>query len=147
MKIENSTAYHRWEVAEMVGICKRNGYIQPTAYQGIYNAIHRGVEPELFPALRKFGIAFYEFNPRAFCYLFRPLSPPSTIYSIFPSQSRAVSSLTATPPRTTSPRPGRVSIRNVSRGRSSTCLIISALNTQAKFRSELPQPILEACLL
>ncbi|KDQ59547.1 hypothetical protein JAAARDRAFT_33126 [Jaapia argillacea MUCL 33604] len=52
-----------WEVAEMVGICKANGYIQPTAYQGIYNAIHRNVEPELFPCLRKFGISFYEFNP------------------------------------------------------------------------------------
>ncbi|KAJ6465205.1 Aldo/keto reductase [Mycena vitilis] len=57
--------YMAWEVAEMVGICKRHGYIQPTAYQGIYNAIHRGVEPELLPALRKFGIAFYEFNPLA----------------------------------------------------------------------------------
>ncbi|KAJ7330430.1 Aldo/keto reductase [Mycena albidolilacea] len=57
--------YMAWEVAEMVGICKQNGYIQPTAYQGVYNAIHRGVEPELFPALRKFGIAFYEFNPLA----------------------------------------------------------------------------------
>ncbi|KIP06781.1 hypothetical protein PHLGIDRAFT_19377 [Phlebiopsis gigantea 11061_1 CR5-6] len=55
--------YMSWEVAEMVGICKANGYIQPTAYQGIYNAIHRNVEPELFPCLRKFGIAFYEFNP------------------------------------------------------------------------------------
>lgn len=55
--------YMAWEVAEIVGICKANGYIQPTAYQGIYNAMHRGVEPELFPCLRKFGIAFYEFNP------------------------------------------------------------------------------------
>ncbi|KAI0702745.1 Aldo/keto reductase [Earliella scabrosa] len=55
--------YMSWEVAEIVGICKANGYIQPTAYQGIYNAIHRKVEPELFPCLRKFGIAFYEFNP------------------------------------------------------------------------------------
>lgn len=27
--------------------------------------MHRKVEPELFPCLRKFGIAFYEFNPRA----------------------------------------------------------------------------------
>ncbi|OBZ74930.1 Aflatoxin B1 aldehyde reductase member 3 [Grifola frondosa] len=52
-----------WEVAEIVGICKANGYIQPTAYQGLYNAIHRKVEPELFPCLRKFGISFYEFNP------------------------------------------------------------------------------------
>ncbi|KAJ7173420.1 Aldo/keto reductase [Mycena filopes] len=57
--------YAAWEVAEIVGICKQHGYVQPTAYQGLYNAIHRGVEPELFPALRKFGIAFYEFNPLA----------------------------------------------------------------------------------
>ncbi|KZT05022.1 Aldo/keto reductase [Laetiporus sulphureus 93-53] len=55
--------YMSWEVAEIVQICKTNGYIQPTAYQGIYNAIHRKVEPELFPCLRKYGISFYEFNP------------------------------------------------------------------------------------
>ncbi|KAI0084291.1 Aldo/keto reductase [Irpex rosettiformis] len=55
--------YQAWEVAEMVQICKYNGYIQPTAYQGIYNAIHRRVEPELFPCLRKYGISFYEYNP------------------------------------------------------------------------------------
>ena len=55
--------YMSWEVAEIVYICRQNGYIQPTAYQGIYNAIHRNVEPELFPCLRKFGISFYEFNP------------------------------------------------------------------------------------
>lgn len=34
---------YRWEVAEMVYICRRNGWIQPTAYQGIYNAVHRYV--------------------------------------------------------------------------------------------------------
>ncbi|KAH0588159.1 hypothetical protein H2248_006878 [Termitomyces sp. 'cryptogamus'] len=55
--------YMAWEVAEIVSICKANGYIQPTVYQGIYNAIHRSVEPELFPCLRKYGIAFYEYNP------------------------------------------------------------------------------------
>ncbi|KAJ6471880.1 Aldo/keto reductase [Mycena sanguinolenta] len=57
--------YMAWEVAEMVGICKQHGYVQPAVYQGIYNAIHRLVEPELFPALRKFGISFYGFNPLA----------------------------------------------------------------------------------
>ncbi|TBU24880.1 Aldo/keto reductase [Dichomitus squalens] len=55
--------YTSWEVAELVGIARANGWIQPSVYQGIYNAIHRKVEPELFPCLRKFGIAFYEFNP------------------------------------------------------------------------------------
>jgi aflatoxin B1 aldehyde reductase len=52
-----------WEVAHVVGLCEANGWIKPTAYQGIYNAIHRNVEPELFPCLRKFGLSFYEFNP------------------------------------------------------------------------------------
>ena len=56
--------YMAWEVAEMAGICRARGYVQPAVYQGIYNAIHRKVEPELFPCLRKFGIAFYGFNPR-----------------------------------------------------------------------------------
>jgi hypothetical protein len=32
---------YSWEVAEIVGICKANGYIQPTVYQGVYNAMHR----------------------------------------------------------------------------------------------------------
>lgn len=44
----------------MVMLCRANGWIQPTAYQGVYNAIHRAVEPELFPCLRKYGISFYE---------------------------------------------------------------------------------------
>ncbi|KAF7345493.1 Aflatoxin B1 aldehyde reductase member 3 [Mycena venus] len=57
--------YMAWEVAEMIGICKQHGYVQPVVYEGIYNPIHRLVEPELFPALRKFGIAFYGFNPLA----------------------------------------------------------------------------------
>ncbi|EPQ51525.1 Aldo/keto reductase [Gloeophyllum trabeum ATCC 11539] len=61
--------YAAWEVAEMVMICRKNGWIAPTVYQGVYNALHRGVEPELFPCLRKFGISFYEFNPLAGGYL------------------------------------------------------------------------------
>ncbi|CAE6392477.1 unnamed protein product [Rhizoctonia solani] len=55
--------YMAWEVAEIVTLCRANGWIQPTVYQGIYNAVHRAVEPELLPCLRKFGIAFYLYNP------------------------------------------------------------------------------------
>lgn len=51
--------YYSWEVAEMCTLCRQNGWIQPTAYQGVYNLIHRAVERELFPCLRKFGISFY----------------------------------------------------------------------------------------
>lgn len=54
-----------WEVAQMSEIAHRNGWKKIDAYQGVYNALHRAVEPELFPALRHYGIAFYAFNPIA----------------------------------------------------------------------------------
>lgn len=57
--------YMSWEVAELVYICKTNGWIVPSIYQGLYNGIARSVEPELFPCLRKFGIKFYAYNPLA----------------------------------------------------------------------------------
>ena len=33
----------------------------------IYNAIHRGIEPELIPVCRRFGIEIVTFNPIAGC--------------------------------------------------------------------------------
>ncbi|KAJ9648056.1 hypothetical protein H2199_001833 [Coniosporium tulheliwenetii] len=36
---------------------------------GVYNALHRAVEPELFACLRHYGIAFYAYNPLAGAYL------------------------------------------------------------------------------
>ncbi|EJD54243.1 Aldo/keto reductase [Auricularia subglabra TFB-10046 SS5] len=55
--------YAAWEVAQIYEICAAKGYVKPIVYQGIYNAIHRAVEPELFPCLRHYGLAFYAFNP------------------------------------------------------------------------------------
>lgn len=57
--------YASWQVADIWHICRRNGWVSPTAYQGRYNAIARAVEPELLPALRNFGIRFYAYNPLA----------------------------------------------------------------------------------
>ncbi|XP_040843931.1 aflatoxin B1 aldehyde reductase member 3-like [Ochotona curzoniae] len=57
--------YSSWEVAEICTLCKKNGWIQPTVYQGMYNAVTRMVEKELFPCLRHFGLRFYAFNPLA----------------------------------------------------------------------------------
>ncbi|CAE7154641.1 unnamed protein product [Rhizoctonia solani] len=54
-----------WEVAEVVGICKAKGYVQPKIYQAMYNAITRAIEPELVPCLRKFGIRLVVYNPLA----------------------------------------------------------------------------------
>ncbi|TDL21944.1 Aldo/keto reductase [Rickenella mellea] len=57
--------YAAWEVAEIVMLCRANGWIQPTVYQGLYNAIHRGVEAELIPCIRRFGLSFYGYSPLA----------------------------------------------------------------------------------
>jgi len=57
--------YPSWEVVHIYHTCKANGYILPTVYQGMYNAITRDVEKELFPALRCLGIKFYAYNPLA----------------------------------------------------------------------------------
>lgn len=43
--------YHSWEVAEIFYIAKSHGWVLPTVYQGIYNALHRSVETEYDPFL------------------------------------------------------------------------------------------------
>ena len=61
--------YMAWEVAQICEMCRANGWKQPDVYQGVYNALHRAVEPELFPCLWHYGIAFYAYNPLAGGYL------------------------------------------------------------------------------
>ena len=61
--------YMAWEVAQICEICDRHGWIKPAVYQGVYNAIHRTVENELFPCLRHYGIAYFNYNPLAGGYL------------------------------------------------------------------------------
>lgn len=47
------------EVEQFVARSKTKGLVLPTVYQGQYNPLVRGGEKELFPLLRKHGIAFY----------------------------------------------------------------------------------------
>ncbi|KAF8940918.1 hypothetical protein BGZ58_003903 [Dissophora ornata] len=54
-----------WQVTLIHQLCKQHGYILPSVYQGMYNAIVRGVASELLPCLKALGIAFYAFNPIA----------------------------------------------------------------------------------
>ncbi|KAI0792968.1 aflatoxin B1-aldehyde reductase [Irpex lacteus] len=58
-----------WEVAEVVGICVRRGFVTPTVYEGVYNLLDRTPEGELFPCLRKFGIRFAAYSTLAGGYL------------------------------------------------------------------------------
>ena len=57
--------YAAWQVAEVAEICRRHGWMEPTVYQGMYNALTRDVERELFPCLRNYGMSFYVYNPLA----------------------------------------------------------------------------------
>lgn len=57
--------YPAWQVIDIAYKCDRIGCPCPTVYQGMYNALCRNVEPELFPAIRSLGMRFYAFNPLA----------------------------------------------------------------------------------
>jgi aflatoxin B1 aldehyde reductase len=57
--------FSAWQVAEASEIAARYGWIRPSVYQGLYNAITRAVEPELFKCLGNYGIRFHAYNPLA----------------------------------------------------------------------------------
>lgn len=57
--------YPAWQVVDIWHKCEKYGCPKPTVYQGMYNALCRNVEPELFPAIRALGMRFYAFNPLA----------------------------------------------------------------------------------
>lgn len=60
--LSNFTAF---EVAEIVMTCKYNGWVRPSIYQGMYNAITRSIEAELIPACRRYGLDIVVYNPVA----------------------------------------------------------------------------------
>ncbi|KIW62956.1 hypothetical protein PV04_09841 [Phialophora macrospora] len=53
------------EVEEAIRIAKEKDFVVPSVYQGNYNAVARRTETELFPVLRKHGMAFYAYSPMA----------------------------------------------------------------------------------
>lgn len=57
--------YPAWQVIDIAYKCDKIGCPRPSVYQGMYNALCRNVEPELFPAIRSLGMRFYAFNPLA----------------------------------------------------------------------------------
>jgi len=46
--------YAAWEVAEIWNIANERGWVKPTIYQAMYNAITRSIETELVPCCRKY---------------------------------------------------------------------------------------------
>ncbi|KAL1752407.1 NADP-dependent oxidoreductase domain-containing protein [Schizophyllum commune] len=57
--------FYSWEVSEIHTICKLNGWLVPTVYQGVYNVIERTIEPELLPCLRAHGMRIHVYSPLA----------------------------------------------------------------------------------
>lgn len=60
--LSNFTAF---EVAEVVMICRQHGWVRPTIYQGMYNAITRNLATELIPACHRYGLDVVVYNPLA----------------------------------------------------------------------------------
>lgn len=52
-------------VEEACELCKKNGWLMPTVYEGVYNVLSRNVEGELFDTIRKYGLRFTAYNPLA----------------------------------------------------------------------------------
>jgi aflatoxin B1 aldehyde reductase len=57
--------FSAWQVAETSEIAARHGWVRPSVYQALYNAITRAVEPELLEWLGNYGIRFHAYNPLA----------------------------------------------------------------------------------
>lgn len=47
---------------EILHICEQNGWQKPSAYQGDYNLVTRGMETKLLPILRAHGMSFVAFR-------------------------------------------------------------------------------------
>ena len=57
--------YAAWEVAEIWNIANEKGWVKPTIYQAMYNAVTRDIEKELIPCCRKYKIDLVVYNPLA----------------------------------------------------------------------------------
>lgn len=69
------------EVHEIVDICRKNSWVSPSVYQGVYNPLLRAMEPALLPVLRGYGMAFYAYSPLGGGFFSRPIeqlrTPPA----------------------------------------------------------------------
>ncbi|OJJ49949.1 hypothetical protein ASPZODRAFT_59043 [Penicilliopsis zonata CBS 506.65] len=57
--------YTAFEVAEIVTMCNERGWVRPTIFQAMYNAITRSIETELVHACRRYGLDIVVYNPLA----------------------------------------------------------------------------------
>ncbi len=54
-----------WQIADILAVCDRRGYVAPVITQNVYNAVTRGVEAELVPFLKAHRMGMAVYNPIA----------------------------------------------------------------------------------
>jgi aryl-alcohol dehydrogenase-like predicted oxidoreductase len=57
--------YAAWQIADILALCDRRGYVPPIITQNVYNLITRGVEAELIPFMKAHGLGMAAYNPIA----------------------------------------------------------------------------------
>jgi 1-deoxyxylulose-5-phosphate synthase len=57
--------YAAWQVCEMLGIAKKQGYVPAYVSQPMYNLLARGIEQEYLPMAKKYHVSIVAYNPLA----------------------------------------------------------------------------------
>jgi len=57
--------YAAWQLTQMLWLTEKNDWQPIAAVQPMYNLLARGIEPELVPMCRKFGLPLIPYNPLA----------------------------------------------------------------------------------
>jgi aryl-alcohol dehydrogenase-like predicted oxidoreductase len=57
--------YAAWQVCRLLGLAEASGWPAVRVVQSMYNLLARGIEPELLPMCRAFGLSTVAYNPLA----------------------------------------------------------------------------------
>lgn len=57
--------YAAWQIADILALCDKRGYVAPVITQNVYNALTRGIEAELVPFLKAHPMSLAVYNPIA----------------------------------------------------------------------------------
>lgn len=57
--------YAAWQIADVLALCDKRGYVPPVITQNVYNLITRGVETELMPFMKAHNLGMAVYNPFA----------------------------------------------------------------------------------
>jgi aryl-alcohol dehydrogenase-like predicted oxidoreductase len=57
--------YAAWQIADILAVCDKRGYVAPVITQNVYNALTRGIEGELVPFIRAHNMNLTVYNPIA----------------------------------------------------------------------------------